>query len=287
MLNRFFCLLLSCLILVSCSKETDQLVKPVLSSKDNLSFKSPDNIPSDILTLMYKELIRDGHQVSADRLKSEYDFQTGKRINTTNARTETDSYVPGVGTVLGGGTWQEYANNTWAVNYGKTRASLDNIGWTSLPFNNMTSSTAYDNTIPSVGSYLGTTGQSRFMEAIFLPYLRYVNEYGYTTGAIRLKYQAHIHNIGWQSVVGSDQMAGTYGQRLDIQGLILNVDPTTKNVTFNDGLQNLFQVKVYCRAHLTQFGWQNWVGEGQLSGTVGQNRSMEAFQIRAYIVKTQ
>ena len=34
------------------------------------------------------------------------------------------------------------------------------------------------------------------------------------------------------------------------------------------------------RVHVQTYGWQDWVGDGQVSGTTGEGKRLEAIQIR-------
>ena len=80
--------------------------------------------------------------------------------------------------------------------------------------------------------------------------------------APQINYQAYVQNVGWQSVVGAGETAGTTGQKLRIEALRINLN----------GVE-------YC-AHVQNIGWQEWKKSGEISGTTGNNLRVEAVRIR-------
>lgn len=76
-----------------------------------------------------------------------------------------------------------------------------------------------------------------------------------------LTYQAHVQNIGWMDPVSANVLAGTEGQSLSIESLIINLP----NISYN--------------AHVKNIGWQTPVASGEVIGTTGQALPIEAIQI--------
>ena len=107
---------------------------------------------------------------------------------------------------------------------------------------------------------LGTTGQSRRLEAYFLIL------YNYT-----LCYQSHIEGIGWQSSKCNGQITGTTGQskRMEATRIWLSAGPTAGFVGY--------------QAHIQNIGWQPWVFNGAEAGTTGQSLRLEAFRVKFYL----
>ena len=80
-----------------------------------------------------------------------------------------------------------------------------------------------------------------------------------------LGYQVHIANVGWaQGYVYDGMGAGTTGQSLSVQAIIIN------------GLPPTFQY----RAHVGNIGWMDWVNPGEVAGTVGRGLGLQALQFR-------
>lgn len=85
---------------------------------------------------------------------------------------------------------------------------------------------------------------------------------------IYFDYQAHVQNIGWMHEVQNGETAGTVGQGLRMEALVINLTDDSNN-----------SIVEYC-AHVQDVGWQGWVYSGEVAGTVGQNLRMEAVRIR-------
>ncbi len=121
-------------------------------------------------------------------------------------------------------------------------------------------------------------------------------------------YQAHIENIGWQSVKLNGQIAGTTCQGLRLEALTVRLENTIAQLKIEAHVQdygwtavrNNGEVvgtiglnkrveairlwsdkhKIMYRTHLQEIGWSNWKTNGEVSGTVGQNRAIEAIEIK-------
>lgn len=82
-------------------------------------------------------------------------------------------------------------------------------------------------------------------------------------------YTTHVQRIGWQDPVRDGQMAGTSGQSLRMEGIIINLE----NVPEGKGSIE------YC-AHVQRIGWQPYVNAGEMAGTSGRSLRVEAFKLR-------
>lgn len=78
-------------------------------------------------------------------------------------------------------------------------------------------------------------------------------------------YRAHLRSYGWTGYVPLGQIAGTTGQKMQMEALSFAYPIYTP----------AFRV----RAHVEYSGWLPWVGIGDDAGTVGQNKRIEAIQI--------
>lgn len=81
--------------------------------------------------------------------------------------------------------------------------------------------------------------------------------------------QAHVQNYGWMAAVKNGSIAGTTGQSLRMEALI---------VTLPKDLTALGNVEI--DAHVQNIGWMNAVGSGAVIGTTGQSKRLEALRIR-------
>ena len=80
-----------------------------------------------------------------------------------------------------------------------------------------------------------------------------------------LQVQAHVQNIGWQTPVASDQVAGTTGRALRMEALKVSLS----------GVQGTVQLQ----AHVADQGWDAGWSDTQ-AGTTGKSRALEAVRIR-------
>lgn len=123
-----------------------------------------------------------------------------------------------------------------------------------------------------------------------------------------IRYQAHVQNIGWQGIVKDGATAGTTGQSLRMEALIVGLDNSDAKLSIVGHVQNygwqtartngevigtvgeglrLEAIKIDCdklkltyRVHVQDTGWTDWFENGQVAGTVGQSLRLEAIEIK-------
>ncbi len=121
-----------------------------------------------------------------------------------------------------------------------------------------------------------------------------------------VNYAANVQNIGWQPFVAEAETAGTTGQSLRMEALVVRGIRSTGQAHMQDvgwmeprsagypvglpgeGLR-LEAVRVRsavagwgieCRAHVQNLGWRPWVADGATCGTTGRSLRLEAVQLR-------
>ena len=82
-----------------------------------------------------------------------------------------------------------------------------------------------------------------------------------------IKLQANVEAIGWQGVVTNNEIGGTTGKSLRLEGYKLSLDTTE-------------DLSIEYRSHVENIGWQDYVKDGELSGTENQSRRLEAISIK-------
>lgn len=82
-----------------------------------------------------------------------------------------------------------------------------------------------------------------------------------------LRYKAHIQDIGWSNWVNAGEVAGTTGQCLRMEAII--IESPSINLEY--------------RAHVAEKGWLDWVHNGEVAGTTGESRRMEALEINSSV----
>jgi hypothetical protein len=133
------------------------------------------------------------------------------------------------------------------------------------------------------------------------------------TPAPVINYQGYVQDIGWQNSVisNSDNYAGTVGQGLRLEALVIQLENLEGNIVFEGYVQNrgwqaprnsgesigtigqelrLEAVKIRLegdneygieyRTHIQDIGWTDWIANGDICGTLGESRRIEAIQIR-------
>ena len=127
-----------------------------------------------------------------------------------------------------------------------------------------------------------------------------------------LSYEAHVSNIGWMNPVFENQTAGTVGQGKGIEALKITLGDLDGEILYksyakdkwedewksqgdttgttgiatcleaiqiklSDSIASLYNI--FYRVHVSGLGWLDWVKDGALTGTVNQNRNIEAIEI--------
>ena len=86
--------------------------------------------------------------------------------------------------------------------------------------------------------------------------------------AIDVSYRTHVQNYGWQSYVKNDEISGTTGKALRLEGIHIKLD----NSEYSGDIEY--------RTHVQNYGWQPFVKNGEMSGTTGKSLRLEAIEIR-------
>ena len=88
-------------------------------------------------------------------------------------------------------------------------------------------------------------------------------------------YQTHVQNIGWQGLVSDGETSGTSGKALRLEAIRAEL----KNQPYSGGISYI--------THIQDVGWQGsvndvskWKSQGQISGTTGYSRRLEAICIK-------
>ena len=114
----------------------------------------------------------------------------------------------------------------------------------------------------------GTTGQSKRVEAVQMSLTgELANQYD-------VIYRVHVQDIGWQNWVRNGRIAGTTGQSKRIEAIQIYL----RNKADRVKIENVDKTVSYS-AHVQDYGWLNAVTNGNIGGTVGQSKRMEAIQV--------
>ena len=126
----------------------------------------------------------------------------------------------------------------------------------------------------SNGAMSGTSGESKRLEAIEIK----------LTGEIAEKYdiyyRVHAQDYGWLGWTKNGESAGTEGLSKRLEAIEIRL--IEKGGEAPGNIENSFikeQSSVKYKTHVQNYGWQNWVSDGIMSGTSGESLRLEGIEI--------
>ncbi|MBR3318466.1 MAG: hypothetical protein IKG21_11670, partial [Atopobiaceae bacterium] len=131
------------------------------------------------------------------------------------------------------------------------------------------------------GAESGTRGQSRRLEAIQMRLT------GDLAKAYDVYYRVHAQNVGWMSWAKNGAKSGTAGMSWRLEAIQVLLVPKGQaapskvdGVTPATKLAMLENPGVTYHTHVQTYGWMDWVGDGELSGTSGESKRLEALEAK-------
>lgn len=91
-------------------------------------------------------------------------------------------------------------------------------------------------------------------------------------GNLEVSYQAHVQDYGWQDEVKNGMTAGTTGQAKQLEALKVSLVKENDEEAGGAG-------SVIVQAHVRDYGWQDEVTDGEIAGTTGENKPIEAMRL--------
>ena len=131
------------------------------------------------------------------------------------------------------------------------------------------------------GQSAGTEGHSKRLEGIKIVLVKKgeaapepVGERDMPFIGTMFQYQTHVQTYGWETDWKHDgEISGTFGQSKRLEGIRIQISPGF----MADGQKG----GVEYRTHVQTYGWEtDWKHDGEISGTQGQSKRLEAIQIR-------
>ena len=124
----------------------------------------------------------------------------------------------------------------------------------------------------SDGEIAGTTGQSKRLEAVKLRLK------GAVANKYDIYYHVHIQDYGWLGWAKNGESAGSEGCSKRLEGIEIRL--VKKGEAAPGQTQRPFISKsVTYQSYIQVDGWQEWKRDGELSGTQGQSKQLEALKI--------
>lgn len=127
------------------------------------------------------------------------------------------------------------------------------------------------------GSTSGTLGQSKRLEAIQIKLA------GEMAKKYDIYYRVHAQQFGWLDWAKNGASAGTegYSYRLEaIQITLVQKGKAAPGKTSTPFKKKVKPTVVSYQTHVQSYGWQPYVTNGQLSGTSGKSKRLEAIKIK-------
>ena len=142
----------------------------------------------------------------------------------------------------------------------KYASHVENIGWQDYVVDNQIS---------------GTEGRAYRVEAIKIELTGEIAEH------YDVYYRTHCENFGWLGWAKNGYAAGTAGQGLRMESMqIMLVQKNGSLPTEMQSNEEAYKAKlVGCSTHVQDYGWLPTVYDGQMSGTQGESKRMEAMII--------
>lgn len=128
------------------------------------------------------------------------------------------------------------------------------------------------------GGIAGTTGLSLQAEAVQVKLVKKDSEDAPSSNVPAciqmpsLSVNAHVAELGWQDPVGSNAIAGTTGQSLQMEAFTISMSFAEDGGVMDGGI-------TYA-AHVQDIGWQSDVSNGAVAGTTRQGKRIEAIKMR-------
>lgn len=133
------------------------------------------------------------------------------------------------------------------------------------------------------GETAGTSGYARAIEAITIRLVKKGSQnapqqtgrsYLSPTAKGTVTYVSHVQTYGWMDSVADGAVSGTQGQSKRMEALRIYLE----NPKDTSGKEIAGSIEY--QAHSQTYGWMGWKKEGEIAGTTGEAKRLEAVQIR-------
>ncbi len=127
----------------------------------------------------------------------------------------------------------------------------------------------------SSGNISGTTGKSKRIEAIKIRLTDDISE------NYNIYYRVHVSNIGWMGWTSNGKSSGTIGYNYQIEAIQIKLFKKDDKTLSDEN--NCFISKdstISYSSHVSDIGWMNYVNDGDISGTTGKSKRLEALKIK-------
>ena len=120
----------------------------------------------------------------------------------------------------------------------------------------------------------GTTGQSKRLEAIRIK----LN--GKVADQYDIYYRVHCQDFGWLDWAKNGEPSGSEGYSKRLEAIEIRLVSKGQAAPGSTDRPFVTEAMVSYRTHVQDIGWQEYVSDGEMSGTSGQSKRLEAINIR-------
>ena len=140
------------------------------------------------------------------------------------------------------------------------RAHVSNVGWQDTVNN---------------GEQAGIAGQGNTIEAIQMK----LN--GENASKYNIYYRTYVEEYGWLDWAKNGELSGTQAYGYAVRGVQIALLPKGTDIK-GDSLTpfKINKINLQYNAYVQNVGWQNSVGNGEISGTVGKDLRVEALKVK-------
>ena len=164
------------------------------------------------------------------------------------------------------------------------KISLKGINYTgNIEYKTHIESYGWEKYFTKDGNLSGTTGEAKRLEAIK------IRLSGEVANHFDVYYRVHAQTYGWLGWAKNGECAGTAGYAKRLEGIEIKL--VEKGKTMADykksdafingtGEEYIEPTKVLYQTHIESNDWQDYVHDGEISGTTGQHLRLEAIKIK-------
>ena len=236
----------------------------VINHEENVSETNSDLKPGDINNnemVVQEKSFADSKSVNID----------SNDINVNKTEIRYSTHIEGIG-------WQDYRSDgelSGTTGQGRRLEGIKIITGNNLYSGNVIYRTHVEGIgwqdYRSDGELSGTTGQGKRLEAIK------INLTGDLSKYYDIYYRVHVQSLGWLGWAKNDEVAGSCGYGLRLEGIEIML--LNSEEIFNTGSSPNYRKLIEYQTHVEGIGWQSVKADGELSGTEGQGRRLEAIKI--------
>ena len=119
----------------------------------------------------------------------------------------------------------------------------------------------------------GTSGQAKRLEAIQIRLTGEMATY------YDVYYRVHAQTFGWLGWAKNDEEAGTSGYAKRLEGIEIKLVPKGTLVPGYGTVEAYKRKYIEYRTHVQTYGWQDYVADGEMSGTSGEAKRLEGIEV--------